>query len=91
MPGDARRSRMLRLGKAKAEVRIWEFLELWIYSQRIKVRFFPLVQDQRPDADRTEFGPRPVRSIFWDRRSRFGLVDQPSFGRWTSLSKCQDL
>ena len=37
--------------------------------------FCPSVQDRRPDADRTKVGPRPVRSIFWDRRSRFGPVD----------------
>ena len=85
MPGDAGRARMLRLGKAKAELRIWEFFELWIYGQRVKVGFCPSVQDQRPDADQTEFGPRPVRSIFWDRRSRFGPVDRPSVGLWTSL------
>ena len=58
---------------------------LRIYGQHVKVGFRPSVQDRRPAADRTEFGPRPVRSIFWDRRSRFGPVDRPSVGRWTSL------
>ena len=47
--------------------------------------FCPLVQDRRPDADRTKVGPRPVRPIFWDRRSWFGPVDRPLVGLWTSL------
>ena len=54
-----------------------------------KVGFRPSVQDRRRDADRTEVGPRPVRPIFWDRRSRFGPVDRPSIGLWTSLIMCK--
>ena len=57
----------------------------WNYGQRVKGEFRPSVQDRRPEADRSEFGPRPVRPIFWDRRSRFGPVDRPSVGLWTSL------
>ena len=85
MPGDAWRCRKslnaasLRLGKAKP--RKLGFLDAWIFG------FWPSVQDQRPDPDRTEFGPRPVRSIFWDRRSRFGPVDRPLVGLWTSLEE----
>ena len=73
---------------------IAETLEL-LKSGRIRVLKFdalicsggfrPSVQDRRPDADRTEVGPRPVRPIFWDRWSRFGLVDRPSVGLSTSL------
>ena len=44
-----------------------------------------MVQDRRPEADWTEVGPRLVRPIFWDRRSRFGPIDRPSVGLWTSL------
>ena len=43
------------------------------------------VQDRRLEEDRTEVGPRPVRPILWDRRSRFGLVDRPSVDLWPSL------
>ena len=62
-----------------AKAWIFESLDFRIFG------FWPSVQDRRPDPDRTEFGPRPVRSIFWDRRSRFGPVDRPSVGLWTSL------
>ena len=63
---------------ADFELGLWEFLELGYVNQNlgsVKVGICPSVQDRRADADRTEFGPRPVRSIFWDRRSRFGPID----------------
>ena len=44
-----------------------------------------LVQDRRENEDQTEAGLRPVQPIFWDRRSRFGPVDQQSVGLWPSL------
>ena len=68
MPGDAGRARMVRLGKAVRELNLGIFgvTVLRIYGQRVKVGFCPSVQDRRPEADRTEFGLRPVRSIFWD-------------------------
>ena len=69
MSGDAGRARMLRLGKVKALLRIWEFFELWsieisliiseglrIYSQDLWI----YGQDRRPsDFQILPFGPRP--------------------------------
>ena len=56
-----------------------------------KGRFRRSVQDRRPEEDRTEVGPRLVRPILWDRRSRFGPVDRPSVGLWTSLTAAFNL
>ena len=69
-------------GKCGRDLEFWTSLT---GTMGLREGFRPSVQDRRPEADRTELGPRLVWPILWDRRSRFGPLDRPSVGLWTSL------